>query len=80
MKDFLYSDFKLNLDNNNDDFDNLTIKDIKKYAHYTYTQLDNNQSNLKLYFKNKLLHDFTSDTLSFNYVLYLLNKYEIIQK
>lgn len=59
-----------------------TIKELKEKSHYILKQdYKNNLASLYIYYDNEIVQQFENKNITqFDYVLYLLNKFEITQK
>lgn len=59
-----------------------TLKELKNKSYYILKQdYKNNLASLYIYYDNEIVQQFKNKNITqFNYVLYLLNKFEITQK
>ena len=59
-----------------------TIKELKEKSYYILKQdYKNNLASLYIYYDNEIVQQFENKNITqFDYVLYLLNKFEITQK
>lgn len=59
-----------------------TLKELKEKSYYILKQdYKNNLASLYIYYDNEIVQQFENKNITqFDYVLYLLNKFEITQK